>query len=165
MTILYENMLGALTRPDDTGNCYWLKTPLSGENLEDFAIFFENPAGADVQLYGQFFVPIGYKVNTAKVHAIYMHDDLTPNGNLAWELKYKKASEGESYASSFLETLTVATLAGVWLTRQTTTITLAAANFAAGDDVRFTFSRDNTSDTADGKVRLRGLFFEYQDVL
>ena len=160
-------ILGPMTRPMDAGHVYWAKNSLGGTNVEEFAIFFPLPTGADVQLTGNFFVPKNYgTTNKPKIVLVWLADDFTPTGSIGWEYKYMAVADGESYNASFVETLTVLTANPTpWLTREESSMELgAAANVAVDENIRWTLSRDDSTDTADdGNVRLTGAFFEYQD--
>jgi len=96
---------------------------------------------------------------------VWLPDDITPSGVVAWEFKYVATAVGESYIAAFLETLTVVSpTSPAWLVQAESILTLDPTLISASDDIGFTLSRDDSADTADLRVRLRGLFFEYQDV-
>ena len=156
-------ILNHRTRANANG-AVWLRTALSSENLEDFSIYFPEPTGADVQLSGGFSVPTNYDGTIARIVWDWMGDDVTPVGVVGWEFKYKKTAIGENYISAFLETLATTVAAPVFVTRAQTKLTMNPALLAIGDDVRFTFSRKDSTDTASNNARVQHLFFEYQAV-
>lgn len=159
-------ILGPMTRLDDSGDVFFKSTLLGGTNVDEFTITFAPPSGADIQIFGNFFVPKNYSSATTDptIKVVWFSDDITPSGSAGWEFKYMAVADGESYNSTFLETKTVLTaLSGTWLFQQTSSMTLARANLVVDDDIRFTLSRDDSTDTATNNLRLRGLFLEYQD--
>lgn len=162
-------ILGAMTRVEDTGEIYWARTPLGGTNVEEFSLIFNDPPGADVQVWGNFFVPKNYSDNNApNIKVVWFNgSDVSPTGVVAWEFKYMAIADGESYNGTFDETVTTTTTnPGTWLLSATSTLALdvSTSNFVVDDDVRFTLSRDDSADTAvDTHARVRGVFFEYQD--
>jgi hypothetical protein len=160
-------LLNTHSLPDSAGDVYFepSNVNLNSNDRYSHAVVAFTSQSARRGFYGKFRVPQNY-VGTPKVEIEWVTTATT--GDVAWDIDYTAIADGESYdPSADQQSATVTdTAAGTARLLNRATITLTAANFAAGDEVQFYLVRDaaDAADTLAATAWLVGLYYSYTDV-
>lgn len=159
-------ILGAATRPDVSGDVFFEPYTIKDTAaVIDPIVCIFNDSGTKIGLNGNFIVPQNY-VGTAKLIALWNANATT--GDAIFDLSYLARTDNEDMGAAATDTTDTVTTgtAGTAFLLNTSTMTLTAGDFSAGDIVLFEFFRDgaNASDTLSAAAILHSLIFEYADV-
>lgn len=161
------SVLGPNLRPDTSGNVYQLSYDLvdTGAVISPFVWVFAQGTTKD-GLRGEFIIPQDY-VGTAKMTVLWVAN--ATSGAAVFDLSYLARTDAEDMGAAATDTTdtvtttTDATAFGL----NTSTMTLTAGDFAAGDIVVYELFRDQV-DAADtltaNDVAVFDVLFEYADV-
>jgi predicted carbohydrate-binding protein with CBM5 and CBM33 domain len=164
------SMLGGSTVPDTTGRCWFetYDTIATNDVWKHLVIRFKNPTANQAHgIYGQFTVPQNY-VGTSVIIPVWTTTATT--GNHQWRITYRTVGGDDTTSldqtSNEQQTRQADVAPGAANRRLTPSISVTAANFAAGETVEFLFERqDNASDdTCEADSVLFDLLFQYADV-
>lgn len=160
-------ILGWSTTPDGaSGNVFFESYDVKATNdVWDRLVCIFNDTAARDGLHGGFTVPKNY-VGTAKLVIVWT--STATSGNVVWDLDYRAVTGNDTESldqAGNQESVTVTDAAPAAANnRLEATITLTSGNFAADDEVEFTFFRDGTAaDTMAAAAILFALLFEYAD--
>lgn len=152
--------------PGTSGNVWYEPSSIVNTNdrYPDQILRFKDTATKDAAVI-TFEVPQNYVGNPAIV--IIWAANAT-SGAVRWDVAYRAVADTESVDPS-TDQETVAsneTTPAIALTRKTSTLSLTAANFAAGKLVLMNLSRDGTNagDTLAADAIVYGVLFQYTDV-
>jgi hypothetical protein len=143
------SVLGAGTAPDTDGDVFQQPySRIDSGTVIDPLIFAFQDSGNKDGLRGSFIVPQNY-VGTAKFIVLWVANATT--GNCIWDLSYLTRSDDEDMGAAATDTTDTVTTgtSGTAFLLNTSSMTLTAGDFAAGDLVTFELFRDgaNASDT------------------
>lgn len=161
-------LINAWAQPDTGGNTYFegLKTNFSTAGLLNHMVLAFAGQSSREGIDGKFRVPQNY-ISTP---SLIVELAATATGNIVViDFEYNAVGTTEPFSATAMQstagTLNVSLAGTVARDRLTGNTTLAAANFAAGDEVPFRLLRDgaNTSDTYAGTVWCFNAVFRYAD--
>lgn len=159
-------LFNAHTLPDTTGSSYFEPsnvTLLVNDRYNHLVLALASQI-ARHGVGGKFRVPQNY-VGTPKIEIEWV--TTANSGDAIFDIDYTAIADGESYdPSADQQTATVTdTAAGTARLLNRATITLTAANFAAGDEVQFVLVRDAAEplDTLAATAWIVGAYFSYTD--
>jgi hypothetical protein len=148
-----------------SGNVFFEPFSVKATNAihDGLVLIYEN-SGTKDSVNGSFVVPENF-VGSTELQILWGSTATT--GSATWEVTYNAIASGESTdPAAVTETIsgTAATPATALLL-QTTALLLTGSNFASGDLVQFTMSRDsgNVSDNLAVACIVYGVLFEYAD--
>lgn len=161
-------ILNAATLPDSSGNVYQEPAAVNFQANDRYPalVFVFADTSTRLKLGVAFHVPLNY-VGSGKI--ILLWGTTVTSGKVVWEFDYTSIDVGESAdpsADQEAVASTGTTVPGTARLIAEETITLTAANIAAGDWLEGAIVRDGadtTNDTAAASAYLLGAFFEYSD--
>jgi hypothetical protein len=160
------NILGAATKPDDSGNVYQEPAAINLQSNDRYPemVWVFKDSSTRIKLGGVFQVPQNY-VGTPKIGVAVAAVPTT--GAWRFEFDYTSIADGESSDPSADQESVGATVTvpGTARLLDVQEIALTAGNFAAGDWVQFSIVRDGTdaADTLAASLFLLGAYFSYAD--
>lgn len=160
-------IMGAMTVPDSTGECY--QNVISNEMslatglMKCLVMTLKDPS-ADTGFYGVFEVPQNY-VGTPVIAVTGVLDGTVGATSIDFEFSYLTRADNETIEAGWEESVTFNTgNTNGWTTEDLLTASNAcSANFSAGDTVFYYFKRDQGTDDFVGDFHVTGLYFQYSD--
>lgn len=160
-------IMGAMTIPDATGECYM--APLSVEMalgiglMKNLGMVLKDPS-ADTGFYGVFEVPQNY-VGTPVIAVAGVLDGTVGATSVDFEFSYLTRVDNETIEAAWEESVQFDTgNTNGWTTEDLLTDSASlGANFTAGDTVFYYFKRDQGTDDFNGDFHVVGLYFQYAD--
>lgn len=163
------SILTGSTVPDNTGRCWYEPYDVTATNdvWKHLVFRFANPSSAQAHgIYGLFAVPLNF-VGTPLIIPVW--SSTVTSGNVRFRFTYRAVGGdgAESFDQSGSQEAVSVTdaVSGTTNRRNAPSMSLTAANFAAGDTVEFLFERldDSAADTLNGDIVLHDLLFQYAD--
>ncbi len=153
--------------PDNSGDVFSEPYSVKATNgLWDYPVWVFNDTATRIGLRGKFDVPQNY-VGTAKIIVHWTSTAVT--GDVEWDFDYRAIGGDDTESldqATAQETVNINDTAPSAVNeRMTATLTLTAANLAAGDTAQFELFRDGTDagDTLAAAVTVHDVLFEYAD--
>lgn len=153
--------------PDTSGNVFSEPYSIKATNdIFPFNVLIFNDTSTRLGAYGTFHVPQNY-VGTPKIYPVWSSTAIT--GNVVWDVDYRAVGGDDAESmdqATAQEALTVTDAApSAAHERNTPSVSLTAANLAAGDTVEFGVFRDgaDAADTMAAAAILFGVLVEYAD--
>lgn len=161
-------IMGAMTLPDTTGECYMdnvnNQMALANSPARNLVMTFKDPT-ADCGFYGSFSVPKNY-IGTPKIVVRGILDGAVGATSVDFEFSYRALADNEAFdVANWQENLAFNSgNTNGWTNEDVIEIVgTLAANFAVDDDVFFYLKRDFGTDDFAGDFHVTGVFFEYVD--
>lgn len=152
---------------DTTGNCLWQPSALVGSNnlVPGYVLTFKNSGSVEIKSFVRgVVVPSNYDGTTTVAFKIRWFSTGT-SGNVVWTAKYRAISGTEgSDQATFQESLTTTSAVnGTARTYTEASLTVTAANLAAGDTLQIQIGRDKSSgsDTLAADAHLDAAWLSY----
>lgn len=160
-------ILGWPTVPDTSGDVFFESYAVKATNdVWDRLVLVFNDTATRIGVHGGFAVPVNY-VGTANLVIVWT--STATSGAVEWDFDYRAVggndTESLDQAGTQQSVNSADTAPSAAHERMELSIALTDANFAAEDEVEFTFFRDGTDggDTMAAAALLFNLFFEYDD--
>lgn len=154
--------------PDASGNCFWQESSVN--NANDLAptsqvLVFKNAGSALIASYADG-IPVPANFDGTKTTTVTIGWRTTAtSGNVVWNARYRSIGDGESNDPTTWQESLAATTAAPSTARliKYTTMTMTAANLAAGDSMLWLIGRDKSSgsDTLAADVEVVSVKYEY----
>jgi hypothetical protein len=160
-------IIGAMTVPDSTGECYFdnvnNQMTLGTSAARNLVVVLKDPT-ADTGFYGSFTVPKNY-VGTPVIVVRGILDGTVGATSADFEFSYVALADNESFEAGWVESVTFNSgNTNGWADEDVIEVSgSCSANFAVDDDVFFYFKRDQGTDDFVGDFHVTGLFFQYAD--
>jgi len=161
------SILGGNTVPDASGSVFMEPYSIKATNDQwRHLVFIFNDTATRILLYGQFVVPQNY-VGAATLVILWTTTATT--GNVVWDGDYRTVGGDDTTSLDQAGTEQAVTVTDAAPTaannRLRVTVTLTAANFAAGETVEFLLARDgaDAADTMAAAAILFDALFSYSD--
>lgn len=161
-------IMGAMTTPDNTGECYMssinAEMALGTGLMQNLVMVLKDPS-ADTGFYGTFLVPKNY-VDTANIIVRGVLDGTVGTTSIDFEMSYLPRADNETIEAAWAESATGNTgNTNGWTTEDELELSISVTdgNFAVDDTVYYYFKRDQGTDDFVGDFHVTGLFFEYDD--
>ncbi len=161
-------IMGAMTVPDSTGECYMapinIEMALATGLMKNLVMVLKDPS-ADTGFYGTFMVPKNY-IDTANIVVVGVIDGTVGTTSIDFEMSYRALADNESVEQAWQEDVAFNTgNTNGWTDEDLLedSAALTDANFAVDDTVFYYFKRDQGTDDFVGDFHVTGLFFEYND--
>lgn len=160
-------IMGAMTVPDSTGECYMsvisVEMSLATGLMKNLVMTLKDPS-ADTGFYGVFEVPQNY-AGTPVIAVVGVLDGTVGATSVDFEFSYVTRADNETVEAGWEESVTFNSgNTNGWTDEDLMTLSNACtANFSAGDTVFFYFKRDFGTDDFAGDFHVVGLYFQFSD--
>ena len=161
-------IMGAMTVPDATGECYMAPIDVEMAGIGTFlgsnlVMVLKDPT-ADTGFYGTFMVPKNY-VDTANIVPAYLLDGTVGATDIGFEFSYLARASGETIEAAWQESVAFTEQSNNHADEDyaETSAALTDGNFTVDDLVFYYMKRDQSADAFNGDIHVTGLFFEYND--
>ncbi|HDY68161.1 hypothetical protein LCGC14_2322080 [marine sediment metagenome] len=162
-------IMGAMTVPDSTGECFMQPIGTGITTIGTFpggnlVMTFVDPS-ADTGFYGSFLVPKNY-LDTANIIVVGVLDGTVGATSLDFEYSYISKADNEAIDAAFTENATANTgNTSGWTNEDMLELSISVTdgNFAIDDTVMYYLKRDQGTDDFVGDFHVTGLYFEYND--